>query len=148
PWVVAPTIGGINYGQNWTVTGGALRAGNNALSSFGFAYVTNSWTNYLVQARIRFSTTSADAGGIGGRLNPFSGGHYAAWISPEGSGTPKILQLAKFQYWKGYEYTNSTWQLMRSVSLPSVGTNWHTLGIAFQANQISVYYDSNLVTSA
>jgi hypothetical protein len=133
----------------WSVTGGALKGGTNANDSFAFAYVGNSWTNYSVQARVRFSSTNADAGGIGGRFNPFSGGHYAAWISPEGStGGSNTLQLLKFQYWLGYEYTNSTWQAIREVPLASVGTNWHTLKLSFQGNQISVYYDSNLVTSA
>jgi hypothetical protein len=133
----------------WTVTSGTMKGGTNAADTFAFAYVTNSWTNYSVQARVRFSSTSADAGGIGGRFNPFSGGHYAAWISPEGSSTgSNVLQLLKFQYWLGYEYTNSTWQAISEVPLPSVGTNWHTLKLSFQGNQISVYYDSNLVTSA
>src|SRR5215471_16632652 len=58
---------------NWSVTGGALKGGTNDQDSFGFAYVANSWTNYSVQARVRFSTINADAGGIGGRFNPFSG---------------------------------------------------------------------------
>jgi hypothetical protein len=141
PWVA--------YSGTWSVTGGALKGGTNASDSFAFAYITNSWTNYSVQARVRFSSTSADAGGIGGRFNQFSGGHYAAWISPEGSGSgSNILQLVKFQYWLGFEYTNSTWQAIREVPLASVGTNWHTLKLSFQGNQISVYYDGNLVTSA
>jgi len=140
PWV--------NYSGAWSVTGGALKGGANALDTFAFAYVTNSWTDYSVQARIRFSSINADAGGIGGRFNPFSGGHYAAWICPEGSPSgSNVLQLLKFQYWLGYEYTNSTWQAMREIPLPAVGTNWHTLKLTFQGNQISVYYDSNLVTS-
>lgn len=141
PWVVDSGA--------WSVTGGVLKGGTNANDSFAFAYITNSWTNYSVQARVRFSSTSADAGGIGGRFNPFSGGHYAAWICPEGSASgSNILQLLKFQYWLGYEYTNSTWQAIREVPLPSVGTNWHTLKLGFQGNQISAYYDGNLVTSA
>jgi hypothetical protein len=140
PWVV--------HSGAWSVTGGMLKV-TNVLDSFGFAYVTNSWTNYSVQARVRFSSTSADGGGIGGRFNPYSGGHYAAWISPEGSPSgSNILQLLKFQYWEGYEYSNSTWQMMRRVPLPLVGTNWHTLKLSLQGNQISVYYDSNLVTTA
>ncbi len=133
---------------NWTVTGGALKGGTNALNDFAFAYVTNRWTNYSVQARVRFSSLNADGGGIGGRLNPFSGGHYAAWISPDGAGDPNTLEIVKFQYWLGYEYTNTTWQPLARVSLPSVGTNWHTVKLAFQANQISVYYDSNLMATA
>jgi hypothetical protein len=140
PWV--------SYSGNWTVTGGALKGGTNDLNDFAFCYVTNSWTNYSVQARIRFSSINADAGGIGGRFNPFSGGHYAAWISPEGSTSgSNTLELVKFQYWLGYEYTNSTWQPMRKVSLPSVGTNWHTVKLTFQGNQITVFYDSNQVAS-
>src|SRR5882724_2009921 len=143
-----PLFPWVSYSGNWSVTGGTLKGGTNALDSFGFAYVTNSWTDYSVQARVRFTSTSADAGGIGGRFNPFSGGHYAAWICPEGSTSgSNILQLLKFQYWLGYEYTNSTWQAMREIPLPSDGTNWHTLKLAFQGNQISVYYDGNLATS-
>jgi hypothetical protein len=144
-----PLLPWIADSGTWTVTGGTLKGGTNANDSFAFAYVTNSWTNYSVQARVRFSSTSADAGGIGGRFNPFSGGHYAAWICPEGSPSgSNILQLLKFQYWLGYEYTNSTWQAIREVPLAAVGTNWHTLKLSFQGNQISVYYDSNLVTTA
>ena len=44
PWV--------NYSGNWSVTGGGLKGGTNALDSFAFAYVANNWTNYSVQARI------------------------------------------------------------------------------------------------
>jgi Bacterial Ig domain len=140
PWVV--------HSGAWTITEDGLTGGANALDSFGFAYATNTWTNYSVEARIRFSSTAADAGGIGGRFNPYSGGHYAAWITPERSASgSNILQLLKFQYWLGYEYTNSTWQAMREVPLPSVGTNWHTLKLWFQGNQITVYYDGIEVTS-
>src|SRR6266566_2755135 len=143
-----PLLPWIADSGTWSVTGGTLKGGTNANDSFAFAYVTNSWTNYSVQARVRFSSTSADAGGIGGRFNPFSGGHYALWICPEGSASgSNILQLLKFQYWLGYEYTNSTWQPMREVSLPAVGTNWHTLKLSFQGNQITVFYDGNQVAS-
>jgi hypothetical protein len=60
PWVIGP---GSEAG-NWVVTGGALVGGPNTSDSFGFAYVTNSWTDYSVQARVRFSSVNADAGGI------------------------------------------------------------------------------------
>jgi hypothetical protein len=133
---------------SWAVTGGQLAGGTNAANSFCFLYVTNMWSNYSVQARVRFSTVNADGGGISGRFNPFSGGQYAVWISPEGSGDSNTLQIAKFQYWYSYEYTNTTWQQMQKVPLASVGTNWHALRLDFQGNQISVYYDSNLVASA
>src|SRR4051794_37803561 len=137
PWVA--------QSGNWAVTAGQLAGGTNANNSFAFLYVTNIWTNYSVQARMRFSTVNADGGGISGRLDPFSGGQYAVWISPEGSGDSNTLQIAKFQYWFTYEYTNATWQVLQKVPLAAVGTNWHALRLDFQGNQISAYYDSNLV---
>src|ERR1051325_12233073 len=33
---------------NWAITNGVLQAGTNVLSTYGFAYITNSWTNYAV----------------------------------------------------------------------------------------------------
>jgi hypothetical protein len=134
---------------NFTITGGVFRAGTNDGNSFTFAYVTNSWTNYSVQAQVRFSSTSGDGAGLGARFNPYSGAHYAAWISPENSssGGP-MLQILKFQTWLVYQYTNNSFQEMASVNLASVGTNWHTLKLTVQGNQIAAYYDNNLVATA
>src|SRR5947209_6202376 len=75
PWVVQ--VG------SWTVTGGAMQGGVNPQQTYAFSYITNTLTDYSVQAQIRFSTTSAWGGGIGGRLNPTTGAHYAAWVYPE-----------------------------------------------------------------
>jgi hypothetical protein len=127
---------------NWTVTGGSLRAGTNLVQSYGFAYITNSWTNYSVQARVRFDSINGNGGGIGGRVNPVTGAHYAAWIYPEGSvDGPSLLRILKFQDWSSFEYGNVTYQPMAQVSLPGVGTNWHTINLAFQGNQIVASYD-------
>src|SRR5215510_12778525 len=76
PWLT-------NSGQ-WTVTGGTMQAGLNPTLSYANAYITNNWTNYLVQGRFRFQA-NAFGGGLGGRLTPGSGAHYAAWIYPENS---------------------------------------------------------------
>jgi hypothetical protein len=134
---------------NWTVTGGAFRAGTNAAQSYGFAYVTNSWTNYSVQARVRFNSINGNGGGIGGRVNPVTGAHYAAWIYPEGSlDGPSLLRILKFQDWSSFEYGNVTYQPMAQVSLPGVGTNWHTINLAFQGNQIVASYDGVQVAAA
>src|ERR1043165_6928198 len=70
PWVVKS--------NNWTITGGALRGGTNVSQTYGFAYLTNSWINYSVQARFSFQV-GAFGGGLGGRLDSNSGAHYAAW---------------------------------------------------------------------
>src|SRR4051812_45381486 len=66
PWVVQSGV--------WTVTGGVLAGGTNPLFSYGFAFITNSWTDYAVQARIRLGAGAFGAG-IGGRLNPATGSH-------------------------------------------------------------------------
>jgi len=75
-------------------------------------------------------------------VNPVTGAHYAAWIYPEGSlDGSSILRILKFQDWDSFEYQNVTYQSMTQVSLPGVGTNWHTVKLAFQGNQIAASYD-------
>jgi hypothetical protein len=133
PWIVQSGI--------WTVTGGVLNGGPNALQNFEFVYVTNNWTDYSVQGQVQFSTTNAWGGGIGGRLDPTTGAHYAAWIYPEGSpGGSNVLNLVKYDDW-------TSWTVMQQVSLPGVGTNWHLVELVFQGSQITVYYDTNQVLS-
>ena len=133
PWIVQSGI--------WTVTGGVLNGGPNALQNFEFVYVPNNWTDYSVQGQVKFSTTNAWGGGIGGRLDPTTGAHYAAWVYPEGSpGGSNVLNLVKYDDW-------NSWRLMQQVSLPGVGTNWHSVKLVFQGSQITVYYDTNQVLS-
>jgi hypothetical protein len=139
PWVVRS--------GNWTVTGGMLKGGTNALQNYGFAYLTNSWTDYTVEARLQFPS-GAYGGGIGGRLNPLTGAHYAAWIYPENSvGGDRKLKLIKFQSWSSFGYNGVSSVPIQQVTLPSVGTNWHTVKVAFQGSQISVFFDANQMMS-
>jgi hypothetical protein len=130
----------------WTVSGGIL-TGTNPPQSYAFAYITNSWTNYSVQARIRFSSINGNGGGIGGRFNPVTGSHYVAWIGPDASNDgPNLLRLIKYQdYFGAFEYTNASYRAMAQVALPGVGTNWHTVKLSFQGNQIAVSYDGSQV---
>ena len=51
----------------WSLTNNAL-VGTSSFSSYGNAYVSNNWTDYLVQGQIQISTTNAWGGGIGGRV--------------------------------------------------------------------------------
>ncbi len=140
PWVV--------QSGNWAVTGGAFKAETSALLNYGYAYLTNSWTNYSVEGRIQFSTPNAWGGGLGGRLNPATGAHYAAWVYPEGSpGGSNVLRLIKFQSWTSFGYSGSIGAAMAEASLAAVGTNWHSLKLAFRENQIAVFYDGNQVLS-
>jgi hypothetical protein len=132
----------------WSITQGQVRGGTNALQSYAFAYLNNSWSNYTVQADLRFPA-GAYGGGIGGRVNPLTGAHYAAWIYPEGSpGGSSVLKLVKFQNWSTFGYSNVVGAFMQQVPLPGVGTNWHTVELAFQGTQIKIYYDAVLLITA
>jgi regulation of enolase protein 1 (concanavalin A-like superfamily) len=122
----------------WTVAGGALK-GSSTVDDYGTAYYnTNGWSNYTYQASIRFSISNgAYGGGIGGRLNAANGAHYTAWVFPEGSsGGSCVIKLMKFTGW-----TTWTGTAMGQASLSSVGTNWHTVALAFQGAGITVSYD-------
>ena len=140
PWVV--------HSGNWAATGEVLDAGTNTLQSYGYAYITNSWTDFSVEGRIRFSTTNAWGGGLGGRLNPATGAHYAAWIYPESSpGGAHTLKLIKFQTWTSFGYNGASGAAMAVANLPATGTNWLTLKLAFHGNQVAAYCDGTQVVS-
>jgi uncharacterized repeat protein (TIGR02543 family) len=127
----------------WTVTAGRL-LGQSPANNYGNAYVANStWTDYTVQAQVAFSSTAGYGGGIGGRLNPGTGAHYGAWLYPESSsGGGPALRLVKFSGWTTWSFT-----AMRTVTLPPMGTGYHTLAMTFQGTTISVSYDGTQVMS-
>jgi len=126
---------------NWSVTGGAMRSGLNTPFSYADAYITNLFTNCTVQGRFAFPV-GAFGGGIGGRLNPTTGSHYAAWMYPENSaGGSNVLRLVKFQDWTTFGYLGVSGAFMQTVNLAAVGTNFHTLRMDFQTNRITVYVD-------
>jgi hypothetical protein len=138
PGPIAPWLA---QSGNWTVTGGAMRGGTNTLHTYANAYLTNSWTNFAVQAQVRFPS-GGFGGGIGSRLNRNTGAHYGAWIYPEGSpGGSSVLKLVKFQTWTSWSYNGASFTPIQQVGLPGVGTNWHTLKLGCFGNQISVSYD-------
>src|SRR5262249_27330250 len=125
---------------NWSITNGVIQAGTNFPSTYGFAYITNRWTNYSVEAQIRFPAGTF-GGGVGGRLDPPTGKRYVAWLYPEGSpGGSNVLKLLKFQSWTSFIPLQQT-------NLAFVGTNWHALKLGFQGNRIAVYFDTNQLIS-
>lgn len=126
----------------WTVTGGELHGGPNGSVNYGYAYVsTNAWTNYSVQAKVRFSSASGYGGGIGGRLDSTSGAHYAAWIYPDSSpGGSNVIRLINFSSWNSFT-------VMALVNVGSVGTNFHTIKLTFQTNNIALTYDGTQLTN-
>ena len=140
PWF--PVLG------SWFLTNNTL-VGNSANDSYGNAYVSNNWGDYLVQGQFQFSTTNAWGGGIGGRLaDSANGQHYAAWIYPEGSGGASggtaVMRLIKFHSWN----ETSGFTTLAALPLPNgVGTSWHTAGLAFQGSNIFCYFDNQQLTN-
>ena len=133
PWIVS--LG------TWTITNGTLK-GSSSPSSYAsiYTYTTPLWTDYAVEGQVQFPA-GAFGGGIGGRVNPVNGARYGVWVYPSGSaGGSNVMKLIKFRDW-------TTWNgvPMQQVSLPSVGIGWHTLKMAFNGNQIQVYYDGTMM---
>ncbi len=129
----------------WTVTGGVMQGSGSPLE-YSYAYIstTPQWTDYRVQGRIQMPAGSF-GGGIGGRVDPATGAHYGAWVYPAGSpGGSNLLQLWKFRGWTDINGGPYDGVPMQQVSLPDVGTGWHTLQMTFMGNRILVYYDGVL----
>src|SRR5262249_29911783 len=100
------------------------------------------------QCQIRFPV-GAYGGGLGARVNPQNGAHYAAWVYPENSpGGSRLLKLVKFQTWTTWGYNGSSFSAMQQATLTSVGTNWHTLQMTCTNNQIKVSFDGTQVINA
>jgi hypothetical protein len=137
PWVASM--------GTWTVTGGVLQgSGNPRQYSYASISTTPQWTDYTVQGRIQIPAGSF-GGGIGGRVDPTIGAHYGAWVYPTGSpGGSNLLKLWKFLSWTDIGGGPSVGVPMQQVSLPAVGTGWHTLQMTFVGNRILVYYDGVL----
>ncbi len=125
----------------WTITQGLLQGGTNSAGTYGYLFLTNNWTDYALEGKVRLAA-GAFGGGLGGRLNPATGAHYAAWLYPAGSsGGSNVLKLIKFKSWTFFGYTNGNYTAMAQASVPPIGTNWHTLRIEFQGSQVSVSLD-------
>ena len=133
PWVVRA--------GNWAANGAWLQGGTNSPGTYGYAYLTNTWTDCAAQARIQLSA-GAFGGGLAGRLNQATGSRYGFWVYPEGSaGGPNVWKLLKFTAWDSFV-------VLQQGNLPGVGTNWHTLKLAMSGNHIDLYYDDTQLTSA
>jgi hypothetical protein len=130
----------------WSLTNGALR-GTSSPGNYAIAWISNDWSAFCVQATVRFPA-GAYGGGLGGQLNPVTGAHYAAWIYPEGSsGGSNVLKLIKFQNWTTFSYNGVINAVMAQTNLAAVGTNAHTLKLAFHGRQIGVSVDGSQLLS-
>ncbi|MCX6966251.1 MAG: Ig-like domain-containing protein, partial [Verrucomicrobia bacterium] len=124
---------------SWTVPSGALN-GTSGIQNYAACSYGATWTDYALEGRIQFPA-GAYGGGLGGRLNASTGERYGAWVYPENSsGGSSVLKLVKFRSWNSWSGTP-----MKQVSLPGVGTGWHTLKMTFQGSRILVAYDGTQV---
>jgi hypothetical protein len=142
PWQAAPAP----WSGQWNLGSGAL-LGNSAAQNYAFCYITNTWSDFTVEGQVQFPT-GAFGGGLGARLSPNTGAHYAAWIYPEGSsGGSNVLKLVKFYGWGNFGYNGTNYASMAEAALQSVGTVSHSLKLVLNADHIDVYYDSAHVIS-
>ena len=149
PWApVSNTSGLFPVSGAWGVANGLL-IGNGPFYTYGYACFNTNWTDYSVQAQMRFAANNAASAGVLGRLNAASSAHYDVWIYPEGStedlgsgnGTA-IMRLFKHQTWTTYT------EIGNPVTLPGVGVDWHTVKLKFKGTNISAYFDGVLTISA
>jgi len=139
PGAPAPLLPWTGVSGTWTVANGVLQGSGTALSYSQIYYAPSPlWDNYSVEGRFKFAAT-AFGGGLGCRVNPVTGAHYAAWVYPDNSAAGKnMLVLGKMWSWTTYGDV-----LMAQASLPSVGTGFHTLRMVCSGSRIQVYYDGS-----
>lgn len=127
--------------NTWNLTGGELECGPNNSFSYGRICLFTNWTDYAVEAQIKFGP-NAYGGGLGGRLNPTTGEHYAAWVYPRyDAGPGKLLRLVRFTNW-------TTWTLLAQTNVALPETSTHSLQLIFSGNEISVRFDDQEVARA
>ena len=134
----------INQLGTWSIVNNAL-TGSSAPNNYGYAYFNANWTNFSVQAQFQFSSSNAYGGALGGRLNPVTGARYNVWIYPENSpggtgGGAASMQIIKYETWTAFTLQNL-------VRLPALGTNVHTVRLAFQGNNAIAFYDGVQMTN-
>ncbi|MBE2212912.1 MAG: tandem-95 repeat protein, partial [Opitutaceae bacterium] len=119
----------------WSSSTGTL-LGTGPNYSYSYAYLAGAWTDYSVEAQVRFAP-GAYGGGLGGRLNASNGAHYGIWVYPGATAeAPASISIVKFRSWTDWSGT-----FMQQAALPAVGTSWHALKVTFQANRIVVQFD-------
>ena len=136
----------------WGVTNNLL-IGHTPSYCYGYAYFYTNWTDYSIQAQIRFAANKCGQcrhyRAIERNLDKTSS-HYDLWVYPEQSTEPlgsgngtAILRLYKHEAWTAYT------EMGNPVNhVPGVGVDWHTVKLTFKGKTISAYFDGNLVISA
>src|SRR5258708_7549972 len=92
------------------------------------------------------SPTSTVAG-LTIRSMPACGSHRFRPFAESSPGGSRVMRLVKFQNWNSFGYNATNSAAMQQITLPSVGTNWHDVKLAFFGNVITVFWDGTQVMS-
>jgi hypothetical protein len=134
-WIISP-LGGAS---NWSVSNGVYSyAGTGfSLSCAG----SSAWSDYDFDTNIKLANLNNWPGGVRGRVNPSTGAGYAVWLYP-GSG---LVVLYRVSQWN---INDPALTAMAQASLHFDTTAFHDLKMSFRGNQISLFWDGQLLTSA
>ena len=132
----------------WGVKDGAMMfdpkglAWNVAISQMNFVGISKvsnvrEWTDYDVEVDIKLTELQNYPGGVRGRVDLETGGHYVIWLYP-GSGEIKL-------------YKNPGWDI--NTGLATVGSGnfapkvdeYHKVKLSMKGDSIKVYYDGKVV---
>jgi hypothetical protein len=137
-WQTSYSGGGETYNQSdWVIQNGICR--QNDLYTHEFMYVSGdeSWTDYIVTARVKMDDVPYDGPFAGVVFRAQEGGpYYAAYVA----GYYNLIQTARYPGVEGPPliYHNSG-------SLPIDPSIWYELKVRVQGNNIQIYLDNNLI---
>jgi hypothetical protein len=130
--------------SQWTVTSGSWAVNDGYYSMSGAPGVfaethtgSASWSDYTVETQVRY-VSGQYGGALAARLDPDTGTRYAFVLYPNDEG-PNVAALVKFTSWQDFI-------LLDEVTVP-IGTDWHTIKMALDGDQIKCYYDDDLVVN-
>lgn len=127
-WTASP----LGLANNWDASSGAAAYNGGGHTQLWAG--EPGWTDYTVEAKVKVTNAGDYPGGLRGRLNPATGGSYAAWIYP---GQGKI-KLWRHSVW--HIDTPPTVALAEANVSIATGTA-HALAIRFQGSRITVSFN-------
>lgn len=119
---------------NWSYENNELECGPHANFSYGRICLYSNLTDCTVEGIIKFGPNGY-GGGLGGRLNPQTGEHYAVWVYPHYTfGTGNLLRITKFTSW-------NSWTLLAQTNVDLTSSNAHSLKVSFVGSNITATFD-------
>jgi hypothetical protein len=133
-WISSP----LGLFSNWSVVNGNLQYNGGGHTQLYAGY--SAWADYDLQASVRLTSLSDYPGGIRGRVNPSTGGSYAAWLYP----TEGVIKLFRTSEWN----IDAGFVQLGQGSVTFDSQNFHAVKLSFRGSQIQVFYDGALVVNA